>query len=106
MDSTFKVIREFAGKRSEVVFDYVRASALRQTGSHYGESAIATSVSRAGETWQFGIEKRALEPFLKKYGLELSKQHDAQDLDRMYFADSAGKIVVRVNGAHLLVRAV
>jgi len=105
VNATFKVIQEFAGERSAVVFDYVRASVLRQAGSHYGEREIAKSVAKAGEGWQFGIEEGALEPFLTKYDLKLCEHNDAQDLERMYFTDASGKIVARVNGTHCLVRA-
>lgn len=72
VDETFKVIEEFAGEGSEVVFDYVRASVLRQVGSYYGEREIAKTVAKAGERWYFGIEEGELEPFLKKYGLRVS----------------------------------
>lgn len=106
VDATFKVIREFAGERSEVVFDCVRASVLRRAGEHYGERAITASVARAGEGWQFGIEEEAIEPFLAKYGLKLSERNAAQDLERLYFTDAAGKNLARVNGTHFLVRAV
>ena len=106
VDKTFKVIEEFAGEGSEVVFDYVRASVLRQVGSYYGEREIAKTVAKAGERWYFGIEEGELEPFLKKYSLRVSEHKDALDLERMYFTDASGEIVGRVNGTHCLVRAV
>ena len=106
VDETFKVIEEFAGEGSVVVFDYVRASVLRQAGSHYGEREIVKSVSKAGERWYFGIEEGELQGFLKKYGLRVSEHKDAQDLERMYFTDASGEIVGRINGTHCLVRAV
>jgi len=68
VDETFKVIERFAGEGSEVVFDYVRASVLRQAGSYYGEGEILKSVAQAGERWCFGIEEGELERFLKNYG--------------------------------------
>lgn len=106
VDETFKVIERFAGEGSEVVFDYVRASVLRQAGSYYGEREILKSVAQAGERWYFEIEEGELERFLKNYGLRASEHKDAQELERMYFTDASGEIVGRINGTHCLVRAV
>ena len=106
VDGTFKVIEEFAGEGSEVVFDSVRASALRRAGLYYGEKEIVNKVTKAGERWSFGIEEKELEQFLKKYGLEICEHKDARELERMYFTDASGEIVGRVNGTHCLVRAV
>ena len=106
VDETFKVIEAFAGEGSVIVFDYVRASVLRQAGSYYGESEIVRTVAKAGERWCFGIEEGELEGFLKKYGLKVGEHQDAQDLEQEYFTDASGEIVGRVNGTHCLVRAV
>jgi O-methyltransferase involved in polyketide biosynthesis len=106
VDETFKVIERFAGEGSEVVFDYVRASVLRQAGSYYGEGEILKSVAQAGERWYFGIEEGELERFLKNYGLRASEHKDTQELERMYFTNASGEIVGRINGTHCLVRAV
>ena len=106
VDETFKVIAGFAGEGSQVVFDYVRASVLRQEGSCYGEREIARTVAKAGERWYFGIEEGELEQFLDKYGLRVMEHKDAQELERMYFTDASGKAVGRINGTHCLVRAV
>jgi methyltransferase (TIGR00027 family) len=106
VDGTFEIIKSFAGKGSELVFDYVRASVLRREGSCYGEKQIVDSVAKAGERWNFGIEEGELGQFLKRYDLNVRAHLDAQDLERMYFTDDEGKTVGRVNGTHCLVRAV
>jgi len=106
VDKTFKVIEAFAGEGSVIVFDYVRASVLRQSGSHYGEREIMKSVTKAGERWHFGIAAEELGLFLKNYDLKVSEHKDAQNLEQMYFTDATGKIVGRINGTHCLVRAV
>jgi methyltransferase (TIGR00027 family) len=103
---TFRVIDAFAGERSEVVFDYVRASVLRQVGSCYGEREIAETVAKAGEQWHFGIEEGELARFLGRYGFEVREHQDARDLEQRYFVDATGRTVGRVNGTHCLVRAV
>lgn len=105
VDEIFRVVAEFAGKDSEIVFDYVQASVLEQTGLYYGEKEIIKSVTRAGEGWHFGIEEGDLAGFLMRYGLRVLEHRDARDLERMYFTDVSGKIVGRVNGTHCLVRA-
>jgi len=105
VDDTFKVIAAFAGDGSVVVFDYVRASVLRQEGSYYGEREIMDTVGKAGERWHFGIEAGELGEFLKKYGLEVDEHLDGQALERMYFTNTCGEIVGRVNGTHCIVRA-
>jgi len=106
VNETFRVLTEFAGQHSQVVFDYVRASVLRQEGSHYGEREIVETVAKAGERWHFGMEKGELEPFLERYGLQVREHLDAQDLEQRYFAAVSGEIVGPVNGTHCLVRAV
>jgi methyltransferase (TIGR00027 family) len=105
VDKTFKVIEEFAGAGSEVVFDYVRAPVLRQAGLYYGERDIVKSVAKAGERWSFGIEEGELGRFLNEYGFKVSEHKDAHELERMYFTDGSGEIVGRVNATHCLVRA-
>jgi methyltransferase (TIGR00027 family) len=106
VDETFRVIERFSGKGSEVVFDYVRASVLRQEGSCYGEKHILKSVAKTGEQWYFGIEEGDLKRFLEKYGFKVKEHKGSQELERMYFTDSSGEIVSRINGTHCLVRAV
>ena len=106
VDETFQVIGKFAGKGSEIVFDYVRAAVLRQEGSYYGEREIVKSVAKAGEQWYFGIEKKELERFLEKYGLRVCEHKDAQELERMYFTDATGAIAGRINDTHCLARAI
>ena len=104
VEETFRVIAKFAGKESQAVFDYVHASVLRQEGTCYGERNILKTVAKAGERWYFGIEKEEIERFLEKYGLIVIDHKDAWELEHMYFRDSAGKIVGRINGTHCLVR--
>lgn len=101
----FRTIRDFAGEGSEIVFDYIHSSVLRHEGQYYGEKKILESVVKAGEKWHFGIEPGEIEHFLSNFGLRLRDQRNAQELEQMYFKDSVGKIVGRVNGTHGLVRA-
>lgn len=103
---TFQTIRDFAGKESEVVFDYIYASILRQEGQYTDEKKIIESVAKAGEGWHFGIERGQVEWFLSTYNLNLCDQSNAGRLEEMYFKDTTGKTVGRVNGTHCLVRAV
>ena len=106
VDQTFKVIEDFAGNGSIVVFDYVRTSVFRQAGSCYGAREIVKTVSKAGEHWNFGISQRELKGFLEKYGMQIGEHRDAQELERMYFTSASGKLLGRINGTHCLVKAV
>ncbi len=105
VDETFQVIRDYAGRGSWVVFDYIYASVLRKEGIYYGETAIVDTVSDAGEPWHFGIEKGQIEQFLARYAMRLIDHKDAQDLEKAYFTDPNGKVIGRVNGTHCLVTA-
>ena len=106
VDGTFRVMEDFSGEGSIVVFDYVRAPVLRRAGLYYGEREILETVDRAGEQWHFGIEEGELEAFLATYGFQVSEHLDPQDLERRFFTDASGEIVARINGAHCLVKAV
>jgi methyltransferase (TIGR00027 family) len=105
VDATFTLIQSFAGHGSEVVFDYVRASVLRQEGSYYGDREAIKMVADSGEPWRFGIEEAELEAFLARYGLKLREHLGARELERMYFTGASGALVGRINGTHCLVRA-
>ena len=102
---TFQTIRDYAGKGSWVVFDYIYASVLRKEGVYYGETEIVQTVSHAGEQWHFGIEKGQIEKFLARYTMQLIDHKNARDLEKAYFTDSNGKVIGRVNATHCLVTA-
>jgi methyltransferase (TIGR00027 family) len=106
VQQTFETIRDYAGAKSRVVFDYVRASALRQDNALYGKSGIVKSTSHVGEQWHFGIEREEIAQFLSTYGLKLIDHRDAQDLEDAYFKDTKGRIMGRIDGTHCLVTAV
>jgi methyltransferase (TIGR00027 family) len=105
VDATFLTIRDYAGKGSQIVFDYIYASVLRKEGIYYGEKQIVETVSGVGEQWHFGIEKGQIEQFLARYEMQLIDHKDARDLEQAYFSDSNGKIVGRINSTHCLVTA-
>jgi methyltransferase (TIGR00027 family) len=105
VDATFQAIRDYAGKGSWVVFDYIYASVLRKEGIYYGETEISQMVSGAGEQWHFGIEKGQIEQFLARYAMQLIDHKDAKDLENTYFTRSNGKVIGRVNGTHCLATA-
>jgi methyltransferase (TIGR00027 family) len=105
VDGTFRIIQDFAGMGSQVVFDHVYSSVLRHEGRFAGEKKIVDQVTRAGESWQFGIEQDEVEQFLSKYELKLCELMDADRLEQTYFTDPTGSLVGHVNGTHRLVRA-
>jgi methyltransferase (TIGR00027 family) len=104
-DATFQTIRDYAGRRSWIVFDYVYASVLRKEGTYYGEAQIERTVSGAGEQWHFGIEKGDITRFLERYDFQLVDHKDARDLEQAYFTDPQGNVLGKMNGTHCLVTA-
>jgi methyltransferase (TIGR00027 family) len=104
-DATMRTIRAFAGKGSRLVFDYARSSVLRGENTTYGERGVTRSVARVNEEWRFGIEPSQLESFLSTYGFRLKDHEDSSNLEKLYFQDSAGQVVGRVNGTQCLVTA-
>jgi methyltransferase (TIGR00027 family) len=106
VEATFQTIRDFAGKGSLVVFDYVHASVLRKEGDRYGEKGIVRMVSGgASEQWHFGIEEAELGQFLAQYNMRPIDHQDAEGLERLYFSGPDGKLMARINGTHCLVIA-
>jgi methyltransferase (TIGR00027 family) len=105
VERTFGTIRDFAGEESQIVFNYAYASVIRGENACYGEKGALKTLSNAGESWYFGIEKGEVGSFLAKYGFQVIDHRDARQLDEMYFKDPSGGIAARVNGTHCLVRA-
>lgn len=105
VDELFQDIQSCTGLGSRVVFDYVHTPALRGEGSEYGASGITERVTQANEQWHFGLEEGDIEQFLSTYGLRLVDHRDAQALEALYFTDTAGRVVGRMNGTHSLVTA-
>ena len=101
--STFQTIRNYSGRGSRVVFDYVQASVLRREGSLYGENKLAQTVSKAGEKWRYGIEPDEIVSFAAAYGLEVSNHMCARELEATYFQIGRGRPVARINGTHCIV---
>lgn len=105
VQATFQTIRDYAGAKSLVAFDYVYASVLRKEGLYHGESGIVKTVSGAGEPWRFGLEPGAIGPFLAGYDFRLIDHKDAAELEQVYFSDPDGVVVGNINGTHCLVTA-
>ena len=100
---TFQTIRDYAGKETRVVFDYIQASVLRQENTLYGETGLIKSVSKTGEYWEFGIEPREIGSFAMAQGFKVSDHKCVQELEATYFQDKDGRLVGRVNGTHCIV---
>lgn len=103
--ATFHTIQAYAGLGSWVVFDYVRASVLRHENTLYGEARATRSVSKAGEQWRYGIEPDEISSFVAAYGFQVSDHKDAQELEEIFFKDTDGRLVGRINGSHCIVTA-
>lgn len=105
VDGTFKIIREFAGTGSKIVFDHIYASVLRRENLYDGEKELYGSVNKNKEQFCFGIEKGSVDEFLSHYGMEALSVHDSNALEDMFFKDINGNLVSKVNGTHCIVAA-
>ncbi len=107
VNSTFKLIEDFSGVGSEIVFDYIYASVLRRENIYYGEKGIFDTVMKANEAWSFGIEKGQIEAFLKNYNFTLIENNNSEDLENKYFRNRNGdnKLIGRINGTHCIAYA-
>lgn len=105
VDSTFRVIKEFSGAGSRIVFDYIYSSVLRRENLYEGEREIHISVAGNGEGFCFGIEKGHTDEFLSLYGFKTEKIMDDTALEDMFFRDARGELVGRVNKTHCIVIA-
>lgn len=106
VDETFKIIQEYAGVGSKVVFDYIYASVLRRENLYEGEKELYQSVSKENEGFCFGIEKGSIDEFLSRYGFETLEILDSNALENMFFKDEQGKLLAKVNRTHCITVAV
>jgi len=105
IDSTFRVIKHFAGAGSRVIFDYIYSSVLRHEHLYDGEQKLFDNVTASGERFCFGIEKGHEEEFLSIYGFRPEKVLDGDSLQDMFFRDGHGELVGTVNKTHCIVSA-
>jgi methyltransferase (TIGR00027 family) len=105
VDSTLLFIRDSAPADSRVVFDYIYASVLRRENRYYGEAEICETVSRAGESWTFGLEEGQVEGFLAERGFEIVAHYAPGDLEQAYLTAEDGTRFGRINGTHCIVVA-
>ncbi|MBN1820206.1 MAG: SAM-dependent methyltransferase [Prolixibacteraceae bacterium] len=106
VDLTFQMIDEFSATNSEIVFDFVYSSVLKEEGKYFGEKEIYKYVSKVGEGWTFGLEKKQIEQFLNKYHFIIQEIIDTDKLEKEYFTDSDGTLVAKLNGTHCIVNAI
>lgn len=106
VDSTFRVIEEFSGAGSRIVFDYIYSSIVRRENLYEGEREIYKSVAGSGEGFRFGIEKGYTDKFLSRYGFKAKKILDDASLEEMFFRDDRGELAGRVNKTHCIVTAI
>ena len=105
VDEIFRILYEYAGEGSRVVFDYIYASVVRNENIYYGEKSIHKTILNASEPWIFGIEKGEINMFLSKKGFRLIEHMDPEAMEKKYFTDTAGRRKGRINGTHCLILA-
>ncbi|MFA5558570.1 MAG: SAM-dependent methyltransferase [Methanofastidiosum sp.] len=105
VDETFKIIGEYAGKGSIIVFDYVHLSVLKNSKEFYGQKEILKMVSDANEMWTFGLEEYKINDFLNRYDFKLKENNDSKKLENKYFKDFSGAIASKINETHCIAMA-
>jgi methyltransferase (TIGR00027 family) len=105
VDGTLTFIQKHAAPGSQIVFDYIYASVLRQENRYYGEQGIFNTVAKAGESWTFGLEEGEVEPFLATRGFEMLAHYTPVELEKLYLTAEDGTFHGRVNGTHCIVLA-
>jgi methyltransferase (TIGR00027 family) len=105
IDSLFKIIQDFAGEGSRIVFDFIYGSVLSHENLYQGEKELVESTLKSGESFCFGLEKENVPGFLSKYGFKVTDISDNTALDNKYFRDDDGRLMAKVNGTHCLVSA-
>jgi methyltransferase (TIGR00027 family) len=105
VNSTLTFIQSCAAPGSQVVFDYLYASVLRQENRYYGEQEIYRLVFRSGEGWTFGLEEGEAEPFLAARGFEMLAHYTPVELETRFLTAEDGTSYGRVNGTHCIVVA-
>ncbi len=86
IDSTFKLISDYAGKESLIVFDYASAAALRK-GNTYEDPRMKKfyqSLVKAGEKPGFAVQED-IQDFLTKYDFALITEFDSAKLAEEFF---------------------
>jgi len=102
VNQLFEMLYQLSAPESKVVFDYVYASVLRKENTYYGESNIYKKVNSVREPWLFGIEKRDIEAFVRKYKFNLIQDLNPEALEKMFFCNKEGHIVGKINGTHCI----
>jgi methyltransferase (TIGR00027 family) len=103
VDRTLDSIGSIAAAGSLVVFDYIYASVLRRENRFYGEKGIFKTVSKAGESWTFGLEQGEMDNFLTKRGFKVVAHYGPADLEQRYLTAEDGKRFGRINETHGMV---
>jgi methyltransferase (TIGR00027 family) len=105
VEDTLCFVRSHAAPGSQIIFDYIYASVLRQENRYYGERGIFETVARTGETWTFGLEEGEIEPFLAAHGFEMLAHYTPIELEQRFLTAEDGTLHGRVNGTHCIVLA-
>jgi methyltransferase (TIGR00027 family) len=99
VESTFRFIEDVSGMGSLIAFDYIYAGVLRKENKYYGEREISLkTLAKVGEEWTFALEEGEVERFLSRHGFFLRDHSGKPELEEIYFKNSRGVIVGKING--------
>jgi methyltransferase (TIGR00027 family) len=105
VDGTLAFVQGHSARDSQIIFDYIYASVLRQENRYYGEQSIFETVAKAGEGWIFGLEEGDAETFLNERGFEMLAHYTPVELEKRYLVEENGTLHGRINGTHCIIVA-
>lgn len=101
IEKTWNTLFKIAGKGSQILFDFVYDSVIKEEGLFYGEDDIRKRAEKTGEKWVFGIKRDAVDQFLEAHNLKTIEFMDSKKLTSRYLPG----IKTRMNETHGIVYA-
>jgi len=95
VESTLKFIGRNTAPKTEIVFDYVLASALAEDQEDVRLRGILRNSAAWGEPWLFGLPLNGSEKFLADLGLKVKSDIGKEEIEKLYLTRPDG---TRVDG--------
>ena len=105
VDAVLAFVANRSGPKSAIVFDYLFKSVVDGTCDDPGATASAKYVKAKGEPFTFGLDERALRPFLAQRRLTLEDDLKPGELEARFVGEHASKWTHRVGRFYGLVTA-
>ena len=84
VDATLRWVARAGAPGSRIVFTYVHRGVIDGSGGFAGTAALASTLSRSGEPWTFGLDPAELPGYLAERGLALVEDVGAAEYRARY----------------------